>query len=95
MTYEDVKNIRKSPTHSITDGGSDYKELSRMIDDAIEKQIPKKITHEATLLKCVTCPTCKNVIDEFINFGYPSQKIRVEVAYCKYCGQAIDWSEEE
>lgn len=60
---------------------------------ALEKQIPKKATHEATKIECCTCPDCKNVIDEFETFW--GQKIRVCVQFCKYCGQALDWGDCE
>ena len=60
---------------------------------ALEKQIPKKPTHEATLYKNLTCPNCKNVIDEFTEFA--GIRVRVTVANCKFCGQALDWGEEE
>ena len=34
------------------------------------------------------CSNCKKQIDDdYAGFEYPN--------YCKYCGQAIDWSEEE
>ena len=60
---------------------------------SLEKQIPKKPTHEATLYRCCTCPTCKNVIDEFTDFL--GKRVRVTVQHCKYCGQALDWSDSE
>ena len=42
MTYEEIKEIRdKHP-----EKGVDNKELARMIDAAIERQIPKKPTFE-------------------------------------------------
>ena len=62
---------------------------------ALEKQIPKKITHEATLQRCATCPTCKNVLDEFIKFIPDQPKIRVTFTHCHFCGQALDWGETE
>lgn len=46
----------------------------------MEKQLPKKVTHEATLAKYCTCPSCGNVIDKY--------------DYCHFCGQALDWSNE-
>ena len=61
--------------------------------EALEKQIPKKITHEATLQRCATCPTCKNVLDEFIDFIPEQPKIRVTFTHCHFCGQALDWSD--
>lgn len=55
----------------------------------LEKQIPKKVTHEASLPKCCTCPTCKNVIDKFEQFG--ESNVRIEYNYCPFCGQKLDW----
>ena len=89
MTFEEVKRIRENPTAEDVDNA----ELHKMIDLAVEKQIPKKPTHEATKIECCTCPDCKNVIDEFETFW--GQKIRVCVQFCKYCGQAIDWGDCE
>lgn len=61
------------------------------VADALRKQIPKKVTHEATLYRCCTCPTCKNVVDEFTEFM--GNRCRVTPTHCKYCGQALDWGE--
>lgn len=61
--------------------------------NAIEQQIPKKVTHEATVHKCYTCPKCKNVVDEFTDFD--GQKVRVIYNHCRFCGQALDWSDKE
>lgn len=54
-----------------------------------EKDTPKKITHQATLLKCCTCPSCLNVVDKFEKFG--DTVVRVEFEYCHFCGQKLDW----
>lgn len=59
------------------------------IEEALEKQTPKKVTHEATLLKSCTCPNCKNVIDKFEQFG--ESKVRITYNYCHFCGQKLDW----
>lgn len=54
--------------------------------EALGKQMPKKI--ELFNGQC-SCPNCKklfgnyNDLKEFISW------------HCKYCGQALDWSEEE
>lgn len=45
-----------------------------------EKETPKRPTHEATLYKPYTCPTCKQVQREWYN-------------HCPFCGQAIDWKD--
>lgn len=60
---------------------------------ALEQRIPAMVTHEATLHRCCTCPSCKNVVDEFTEF-VPGQKIRVQVNWCRFCGQALKWGDE-
>ena len=73
-------------------GDSEFMELAKQMGaNALRKQIPTKVTHEATLYRCCTCPNCKNVVDEFIDFQ--GKKTRVTPSYCKYCGQALDWGE--
>ena len=57
--------------------------------NALEKQIPKRLTHEATLYECCTCPNCKNVIDRFEKWG--ENTVRITYEYCHYCGQKLDW----
>ena len=63
--------------------------------EALERQVPKKPTHEASIYKCCTCPNCKNVVDEFIEFVPIQPKVRVTTDYCKFCGQALDWSDTD
>ena len=63
-----------------------------MVANALRKQIPTKVTHEATLYKCCTCPNCKNVVDEFETLG--ENKVRILYSYCHFCGQSLDWDEE-
>ena len=62
--------------------GSDCEICLEAVDMAIaalEKQIPKK---PAEHIIGVYCTKCKHFLD---GTGY----------YCVFCGQAIDWSEEE
>ena len=68
------------------------KDCYKAVVEALEKQTPTKVTHEATLYKCCTCPNCKNVLDRFEKWG--ERTVRITVAYCVFCGQAIDWNEE-
>ena len=72
---------------------SEWVEQLEIAINALEKQIPKKVTHEATLYKCCTCPNCKNVVDEFTEFM--GNRCRVTSTYCKYCGQALDWEDNK
>ena len=66
-------------------------EVEGLFECEIE-QTPKKVTHVETLKKSCTCPNCKNVIDEFKRFG--DNMVRMKYNYCKFCGQALDWSNE-
>lgn len=54
------------------------KEHYKTIVEALEKQIPEKLTHEATKPKDYTCPRCGNAV----NVTHP---------YCYICGQALKW----
>lgn len=76
-------------------GKDEYTEMTLVIKQALEKQIPKKPTHEASLYKCLTCPNCKNVIDEFTEIIPKHLKVRVKTIHCKFCGQVLDWSDSE
>jgi hypothetical protein len=54
---------------------------SKEIIQALEQQIPKDITQEATILTYGTCPSCKNVVRERNqDFNY---------LYCHFCGQKL------
>ena len=68
--------------------GLSQREIIDTIQEAIdicivstEKQIAKKLTHEATIQECHTCPNCKNVLDRFN-----------KTLYCWFCGQKLDWN---
>ena len=50
MTFEDVKRIRENPTAADVDN----QELHRLIDIALEKQIPKKPS-ETDKARCIHC----------------------------------------
>lgn len=67
----------------------DWVEVLKMCRKALKKQAPTMVTHEATLYRCCTCPTCKNVVDKFEKFG--ERTVRVTYAHCQICGQALDW----
>ena len=87
MTYEEVKKIR-------TNGEIEHaniRELQKLIDVAIEKQIPKKPRFEGDgywrgelVYDTWICPNCNTDYE----VGTDTHK------YCPNCGQAIDWSEE-
>lgn len=55
----------------------------------LKKLIPAKVEHGATIYQCGTCPSCRNVVNEFEKWG--EQSVHITVPYCKFCGQALDW----
>ena len=63
-------------------------ELNKIVSeafDALERQIPKKpICREqgTTVILNGVCPRCSNVVHEYDN-------------YCAFCGQKLNWSDEE
>ncbi len=78
MTYEDVKAIRKNPTAEVCD----LKELQRLINEAIEKQIPKKVI-KSIIHGYGHCPICGRIYWDKCHVGN----------YCDQCGQRLEESE--
>ena len=62
---------------------------SRLTEEIIEKSIPKQVTHEASIYSCYTCPRCKNVINERVEFC--GKVVNAQVEYCNFCGQHLKW----
>lgn len=56
---------------------------------SLEKRIPKKI--ELWNGQC-SCPNCNKL---FGSYSQLKTLIHWEMPYCKFCGQALDWSETE
>ncbi len=67
-------------------------EAKVLITKAIKKQIETKVTHEASLYRCCTCPSCSNVVGKIERWG--DSDVRITHPFCKLCGQALDWSDE-
>lgn len=76
MKFEDVKRIRENPTAENVENA----ELHKMIDLAIEKQIPKKPIKTPDYHKWF-CPTCHN-------------PIRLGRNHCCNCGQKIGYGSD-
>ena len=77
--------------------GSGYNatiERNRLAITALRRMIPTPPTHEATILRCNTCPSCRNVLDRTEEF-VPGQKTFVREPACRFCGQLIDWGERQ
>lgn len=86
MTPQEALKIRKNPHFEDVDN----EELSRCIDEALEKQIPKKPKSVADPMfgdLTLTCPRCGNVnlANPFKHNGYD---------YCPDCGQALDFGDD-
>lgn len=69
----------------------DIEPYMNTIMESLKKQMPQKVTHEATLMRDTTCSRCKNIVGSYIDFN--GVKTQVQYQYCCYCGQALDWSE--
>ena len=92
MTPEEaITELKES--YVLTNGKINGKPLFESIEiaiSAIKKQIPKKIEYvsdgdaEDSLVWEYRCPVCE---EELYKCNY--------YAYCPYCGQAIDWEDEE
>ena len=74
-----------------TENGFDTKITlnEKAIVSALSKQIPKHF--ELWNGQC-SCPNCKKLFGSYSQF---KTLIHWEMPYCKYCGQALDWSDTE
>ena len=63
-----------------------------ILQELVDKGTPRKVTHQATLSCCCTCPNCLNVVDKFEE-NYLGRRVRVIYDYCIFCGQHLDWSD--
>ncbi len=87
MTFEDVKRIRENPTEPC-----DIKELQKLIDLAVEKQISQKPNFQGDgyadgelVYDFAECPVCGcDFEEETRDWG---------CKYCPDCGQALDWGD--
>lgn len=97
MTYEDVKAIRHNPKATDVDN----RKLAKMIDDAVDKQIPKRPIYTGFAKEngeiefygwlCPACADFKAQRGSLVG----REDSPTKMSYCYRCGQAIDWSEEE
>lgn len=77
MTPQEALEIRKNSHFDDVDN----EELSRCIDEALEKQIPKKAKNVSDDgIERYVCENCNNLMHRKKN-------------YCDNCGQALDWSD--
>lgn len=87
-------NRRESPKEYDLLSFEENKQLRRKIERAFNKLTPTKVEHTATIYKCCTCPSCRNVVDK-IEKDRHGEEHRIFSKFCSYCGQALDWSDEQ
>lgn len=79
MIFEDVKRIRENPTAEDVDN----RELHKLIDIALEKQIPKKVEVIDKNYGYYSCRACGSAVTYRVH------------KYCCRCGQALEWGDGE
>lgn len=68
-------------------------ENRKLLKELVEKATPKKVDIIGDY-NCI-CTNCENALGkETLEFGL-SKMYRWARAYCPYCGQALDWSEDD
>lgn len=87
MTYEEALRDTIEVKRQLDEDfqNADFGILANLIDhyiEALEKQIPKR--HINWLGKMPICPRC-----------HRADYIKPLESYCKFCGQAIDWNQED
>ena len=89
MTQADARALRTIHNYHIHKilFPREIKKYSAILDEALEKQIPKKPTkveEEFRYMEVYKCPNCgKNFSGREIN------------RYCYHCGQCLDWREDD
>lgn len=91
MTFQEAINGFQVDNAMLAGTGNDATiARNRLAIIALSRMTPTPPTHEATLYRCNTCPSCKNVLDRTEEF-VPGQKTFVREPACRFCGQMIDW----
>lgn len=93
--YEKAKKYFKKVLDSAAKSGKSYElnqagysEISTAIE-ALEKQIPQKVSYGYDEQDDIKCPNCDYVI------SYMDAHDKGVDKYCSNCGQALDWSDTE
>ncbi len=84
---EKIKIIGKGVQLNV-DGAEGYFP-AKFIVNAVGKQLPKK-PKKIDSGWFYTCPNCNKIVKK-----YEQSHGKIKIPYCKWCGQAWDWSNED
>lgn len=85
MTFEKALDILKA--NEERKSTTNYLRCKHTAIEALEKQIPKKPKGDYHSVPHYRCPSCNSAVKVFEDAH--------EYHWCLYCGQALDWSDEE
>ena len=85
MTESEAKVILESE-YKFHGECSVFGEALTMAINALEKQMPKKLINTCQYVSGC-CPNCKKYISDWLEYD--------KFMCCPYCGQKLDWSDEE
>ena len=89
MTPEEaIKTIRVAIAEVEWDYPMNYAEAFETAIEALEKQVAKK-PREAVQSGFFWCPACSKAIKMRIEGS------KINISYCPFCGQALDWRENK
>ena len=82
MTYEQAHKFLEVKQHEMTRNRHLYNEQTIKINGLAIEALEKQIPKKPTKTRSeIVCPTCKTLVGSS--------------PYCRYCGQALDWSDTE
>lgn len=87
MTYEKAIDCLKADKEYIVDYKVCGGEEIDVAIEALEKQIPKKPMGDLNSVPHYRCPVCKNAV---VLYEYSAK-----LPHCQWCGQKLDWGDEE
>lgn len=80
MTYEQAHKFLEVKQHEMTQNRHLYNEQAIQINGLAILALEKQIPKKPTKTRSeIVCPTCNTLVGSS--------------PYCRYCGQAIDWSD--
>ena len=84
MNAEKALQIIKNEIYA---SGAEKAEAMRLIEEAVGKQVAQKPKGEYDSVPHFRCPCCNSTVVLYCDSA--------KHPHCKYCGQKLDWSDEE